>query len=375
MQTKTWLGLAVVTAVVVAGAAYTVVQRDAATSEQTVEGALFPDLIDRVNDVRTVTVTKGDQTWTIRLGDAGWTMDEKDGYRASADRVKKTVVAMADLKILEPKTSNPDLYRKIGVDDVDKPWSEAVLVALQDDGGSDLAALLIGKTRSHESGAKPAEVYVRKPGEAASWLVEARLDVKPEAMAWLDPETLKVDKGRVRRVATIHPDGETVVIDRANETVDFFTLQSIPEGQKLRSTQRLGSMAAGLEFLGHKDVAPADGHDFDGKAAVTELTTGDGLRVTVEVLPEPVDEDHHWARFRAEFDDALIAQPAADDEKAEGDAAHDADAVRQEADAINARVAGWAYLLPDYRAEHFLRRMADLTEPAEPEEDAPKDDS
>ncbi len=379
MRIKAWAALAIVTLVVVAVAIYMVLARHSATSEQVASGVLFPELMGRINEVATLGLVKGRDRWTINRGPDGWVMAEKHGYRVSADLVKKTAVALADLKIVEAKTSRPELYGKIGVDDVDKEGSEAVLVELRDKADTPLAALLVGKTRTQETTTAPGKLYVRKPGEAGAWLVEARLDVPTDPMTWLDKEVVKLEKSRIDRVVTNHADGELVVVERGDDRVDYFKLRDMPEGQKLSSTQRLGAMAAGLEFLGFTDVAPAASKGFEGKAVVTELETHDGLRVTVEVLPEPAGDDSHWARFRAEYDGSLVRQlktakekdggqdAAQNETKTEADVEDKAAEVRAEAARITERAEGWAYLVPSYRAENFLRRMADLTEPAESE--------
>lgn len=379
MRIKAWAALAIATLVVVAAAAYTVVARRSATTEQVASGVLFPDLMGRINEVATLSFVKGKDRWTMTRGPDGWVMVEKHGYRVSADLVKKIAVALADLKIVEAKTSRPELYGKIGVDDIDKEGSEAVLVELRDKADTPLAALLVGKSRTHESTTAPGKLYVRKPGEAGAWLVEARLLVPPDPLTWLDKEVVELAKARVDRVVTNHADGELVVVERGDDRVDYFKLRDLPEGRKLRSAQRLGAMAAGLEFIGFTDVAPAASKGFEGKAAVTELETHDGLRVIVEILPEPDADDGHWARLRAEYDGSLVRRlntgkkkqdgedGARNEDRTEAEVEDKAAEVRAEAARITELAEGWAYLVPNYRAENFLRRMADLTQPAEPE--------
>ena len=56
-----------------------------------------------------------------------------------------------------------------------------------------------------------------------------------------------------------------------------------------------------------------------------------------------------------------------DQAQAERHASPDApgiDAVRKEAEAINARLGGWIYTLPGYKTEQFTRRLQDLLAPA-----------
>ena len=64
-------------------------------------------------------------------------------------------------------------------------------------------------------------------------------------------------------------------------------------------------------------------------------------------------DDKYWATVAAAFDESAAGE--------------DADAVRAEAEAINRRVDGWVYRIPEYRAEHVTRRTQDLVEKIETE--------
>ena len=355
MQRNAVIALTVVAVAAVAGAAYTVRVRDAGVIEQRRAESLFPGLMTRVNEVAALTFTTGEHAWSIARDEGGaWTVPEKDGYAASADKVKETVVALADATILEAKTAKPELYGKIGVDDVDKEGSEAVLVELMSGSGDRLATLLVGKTKSYQGGSAAAEVYVRRPGEARAWLVRARLDIAQDPTDWLEFETLKVTKERVSRVVTKHPDGEVITLERlvGDTETPIFKLQDVPEGHKVKSNFKVNAIAGALESLRFDDVARAEHKDFDG-AAVTTFETDDGLRVTVRLLAEG---EERWLQVRAAFDEALVAEDA------------DAEGVEAEAEEIDARLGPWAYKVSGYKAEDFAHRMADLTEAVAPAE-------
>lgn len=355
MQGRAWIALLAVTAVAVAGAVYLSVERETATAGRGVEETLFPNLEGRINDVAGLSVEGAGQSWTIRRAEGGgWVMAEKHDYPVSADKVKKAVVALARLRVLEAKTAKPELYAKIGVRDVDEEGSEAVLLSLEDESGQALAALLVGKTRKAESGAAPAEVYVRKPGAARAWLVEAHLDVKVAPLTWLDRKMPKVERKRVRRVVITHPDGEKIAIEQDAEAPDTYKLLDLPEGEKVKTAYTVAAVAGALASLAYLDVARAADKGFGEGATVSVLETGDGLKVTARVKE---DGEERWLQLEAAFDEALAGEDA------------DAEAVAKEADEINARHGGWAYRISTYDAENFTRRMADLTEKVEPEKD------
>lgn len=355
MRAKPLLVLALVAAAAVAGAAYTVADRNQGVLQQASGESFFPGLLARINEVSAVVVRKAGQRWSLRRGEEGWTMPEKGGYAASADKVKAAVVALAELRILEAKTEKPERYAKIDVEDVGAEGSKAVLVELQDAGGQVMAALLVGKTRRFASASKPAEVYVRRPGEARAWLVEGRLAIEGEPLKWLEKKALQIDKSRVSKVLVRHPDGEVVTLDRVGDEGDRFKLAAVPEGRKVASEYRLGAMAGVMQYFAFEDVARATDVALGEEATRTTFETRDGLRVGFRINAVG---DRYWARIAAESDEAL----AADDAESE--------AAQKEAKEINGRVAGWAYLLSESRAEDLMRRMKDLTEAEEPSGDS-----
>ena len=87
-------------------------------------GAAFvPGLAAALNDVERVTLTKagGETVATLeRRGDAG-SWSRRARYRADVAKLRQSLRALADAKILETKTSNPEFYARLGVEDVAEP--------------------------------------------------------------------------------------------------------------------------------------------------------------------------------------------------------------------------------------------------------------
>jgi hypothetical protein len=104
------------------------------------------------------------------------------------------------------------------------------------------------------------------------------------------------------------------------------------------------------------DVAPAERAPAE-PSVVTEFRTLDGLVVT---LTGSAEEDQNWITVSASFD----SQQAAEFATAQVDeviaAETDAVAPGAEAEAINARVTGWRYRIPEHQFEQLARRQADL---------------
>src|SRR5262249_7779271 len=111
--------LAAVTAVVGGLAAVSLYREKAAVAPAAATGAVLPALKSKVNDIATIEITSGEKALTVHRdpakADAPWTVKELSEYPAKFDKVKSVLVGLADLEKAEPRTDQPGLYEKIGV--------------------------------------------------------------------------------------------------------------------------------------------------------------------------------------------------------------------------------------------------------------------
>jgi len=383
MRKNSWIALAAVTVLVVIGAVYAVMQRNANTDRgDAIAGYLFPGLLAKVNDVALIAVHDAKHSFTVvRQKDDSWTVPEKSGYPVKPDAVKQTVVGMAVLKALEPRTARPELYGKIGVDEPGKPGSESIQIELKDAAGKALAGLIVGKNKSYEGDTRPANIYVRKLGDAQSWLAEGRFSVKADPIGWFDQEVFKLPRERMMAVEIDQPDGQKLVVSRASHNDKDFALKDLPAGATPKQSE-IDGVATGLESLTFDDVAKADSLDF-AKATTATFRTFDGLVVTARTIDK---EGKHWTTFAAAFDpeqaakarvaaaaetsagkdakpDAKTAEAkTAKAETAKAETAEAKPGVEAEAKGLQASLAGWAYQISDFRSVNFTRKPADLVQ-------------
>ena len=341
--------------VAVAAAAWIIARQPEQTSVGIGEqGPLFPALAQQINEVGTLTVADGKQSLTIqRQGDDRWVLKEKADYRVRDDAVKKAVIGLAELRLLEPRSENPEMHLKMGVGDLDKPGSEAVRVTLKDKAAKDLASLLIGKTKSSETTMRPAEIFVRKTSDTKAWLVHGRLEVKADAMSWVDKETFKIVRGRIMSVDIVQPDGAKAEIRRPDPTKEEFEFVGLPKDKKPKISD-INGVAGGLEFVNFDDVAKADAVDF-GQAVMTTYRTYDGLVLEIRTAKK---DGKPWSNFKASVDAAQVAKDLAKtDEKK---ILLPAEEVEKEAKGINDRLSAFAHQEPDYRSDNLTRKPDDL---------------
>lgn len=332
-----------VAATVLAVAAAAVVIFHRLPERQTERQVLLTDLADKIDTVTAIKISDAGHTLIVRKsGDGRWVAPAKANYPADAGRVRKLVLGLATLKVIEEKTSTPELYDRLGVEDITAKDAKSHLVELQDAAGKTVTALLIGKRATSD------RAYVRLQGAAPSYLVSGVPEIDVNQMAWLDDTLLTVEKERVKRLVVQPANGRAVAIWRDKSDAGF-RLENMPKGRRMKSYGGADAAAASLNFLTFDDVRPAA--PVAAKPTVVTVTTFDGLTVTARLTDG-------WVHFAAAFDPAAAEKDAgvAVMPKAPADGA-------KEAADINARLGRWDYRLPDYKIKDLTPGLEDLLEP------------
>lgn len=377
MKTRSLIVLAVVAVVVAVVAVFAVQDRESGTRHRVVGERLFPDLLENVNSVVSMEVTQGEDRYTIvRDGDV-WGLAEKGGYPAQFDMVKKTILGIAEVALVEAKTSKRDRLGELYLAEPDAEEGPGTRIALRGEDGAELAAMILGKAARGGGGRR----YVRRAGEDQAWLADVAVDIGAQPMDWVDKTMTKLRPDRLRRVSISHGDGDDVLLEKADKENANFTVPVLPEGAKVKAPMEINGIVSALSYLNVEDVAPEADIAFEGETLVTtRYETFDGLVIT---LTSVTVGDIVWARFEAAYDAALadpVEEAPVEDEAEAEDAVElppgmeeitplSAEDVQAEAAALNARTAGWAFALPNFRADHLRKKLTAMIEypDAEPE--------
>jgi hypothetical protein len=295
---------------------------------------------------------------TLTLSSGRWIVEERRGYPADIAKIRAALRGLAEARIVEEKTANPAYYDRLGVQGVDSPTASGVeIIVLTDD--APRAAVIVGDQAGSGSH------YVRVSDQAVSLMVDTELDVPRDAVGWIDPAIIDIPSARISAVTIRHPEGETVHIFKESSQQSDFTVDAVPEGRELSYPGVANVLANTLRDLRLDDVEPAPAEEAAEPIRAT-FRTFDGLVVTAEVIER---EDGAWVRFDAGADAAAgagaqtgsDASASAGAQTSDDFAAAPADAeVVQEAERINARVAGWQYRVPSYQLGQLTRRLEDL---------------
>jgi hypothetical protein len=308
-----------------------------------------------VNDVTELRIAKGDGTHvTLRRQPATWSVGERD-YPADTGKVRKLLLDLGALSVVEEKTSDPASYGRIGVEDVNSAKAA----------GTRIEAVTPKKTygliAGHNSGTKSS--YVRVSGAAKSFLASPQIMPDANPKQWLERNVLDIPESRIKEVAVTPATGPAYAVSREKKEQTDFTVSNVPKGRELTSPSAGNPVAGELASFTLEDVrkappaaadAKADaksdakaGSKSDAKAGPQRVVfrTFDGLEVQLDGVKE--GEQH----FVSITPHSTAKETAA------------------EAATLESRVKGWQYEIPSYKYDLLFKPLDELLKQPEKKED------
>lgn len=312
-------------------------ERPAGETQSTVASGspAFPGLAQKLGDAAEVQIQHQTKTLDLVLKDGKWGLADRGQYPIPPERLHELLTGLGELRLVEPRTSDPANYVRLGVENPTDPAATGTLLRVLTAKGEPIAELIVGHRRERAQSNVADTIYVRQPGEAQAWLAEGKLTVDADAQQWLTRDVLDIDHAKVASVV-VSRDGAPLEFDRAG---DKLVLRS-PKGAPKLDETKLEEIGRGLEGLTLTDVKPADQLKAD-RLGEAVYTTTDGLVTTVTVSKAGEDI---WARF------AVRPDPAA----------KDAAAAKKQAGELQARLSPWAYEIGSWKERALVPTLEDL---------------
>lgn len=319
-------------------------------------GLLFPNLFEQLSEVDHIHFASGEGEFTLYRKGEDWFLREHYDYPANFDEVKRMLIDISEAKILERKTSDPEKYPVLGVEGAppEVAGGESLKISLLD-GEKAVAGLILGNQREVAMVAGPRQFYVRRAGEAESWLAEGYLQINPVMLNWIQSEIINLARERIARVEIIQPNGDSVVLVNLGKKDKFGTLE---DGDKtIFKYPQLGyDIAGSLHQMRLEDVKPAAEFDRgDAEVVTARFTTFDGLVVTTQTS---FNDGFYSTQLSAAFDSSAI-QPAPKDIQ-ELDVLKQPDEVRAEVEQLNALLSPWVYRVSGFVGTNLMRARGDI---------------
>lgn len=380
MSPKSFAVLAGATALSLALAAYAVAGRDLPATAAAQAEPMFAGLLDRLNEIETVRVTAGPEKLTLkRVAEGRWVIEERGGYPVEAGKVRELALGVANLRLVESKTAQPDRLPRLELEDPAKADAKSRQVELLGKGSEVLASAVVGKAKYGLYGGGRSGMYVRRGGEEQAWLASGEFRVPANAPELIEREILDIPEAEVAR-ATLGAGGPApLVVAKADPKAETYALEGapvLPPGKRV-DADKLARVADSLSRLSLQDVRPLAQAPLPVDAPKVLFETWDGLKVEARVAKTGEgDKAEHWVALAVAEGAPLRPPEAAPTADASGTAAAPAPAAEpakkplpERAAELRRKVDGWAFKVPEYLGTRLAWGVADLladVEPAEP---------
>ena len=326
MSRQRFVILLIAALVAISGALYLSTQRNLARDTHGMP--LLPSLAGELNSVTELSVRKGGATPMVTIHRQGeqWTVAQRANYPADVSKLRKLLLSLSEAKIREEKTSNPQSYSIIGVEDPSLPGATGAEIEVVAHDGKH--AVIVGKPVGEGS-------FVRRGGESTSYIVEPAISVEAEPRFWIDTRLLDLPADKIQNIEakpasgpgySVHKipalapaaapapapaaasaaAGSSTEGNAAASAASTFALTGVPNGRKAADSAQLALSPAAFGALNADDVAAAGDLDFS-KPSVVTLTMSDGNIVT---FTGATIGDKRWIQVSDPKDSALTAKTA-----------------------------------------------------------------
>lgn len=357
MKTVWVLVLAAVTAVTTYGA-WRVISEQVAEDRapgRAVRGAgaasagLFDTLIARADEATRLEIETDRGSIVVEKTPAGWTLPSRGGYRVSDENLRRVVLNLTEMELVEPKTADPANHATLGLRRPDPslgsgaPGEGPTRVRLMGADGA-LVDVIVSEPTFQ---AQRSRVFVRETDGDQTYLFEGRVDAPVSVRRWLPDPVIRMLEADVARVEVDRVDGAGFVLERVEgaDPADAFIVADLVEGETERDTNLPTTIAGGLGYIQVEDLRPAAQLEATPVVARLRFVSSDGLVIVVTVR-RASEGVAAWATF-----DVGVAEGV------------EASAELQETvDAWRANVEGFAFKLPAFASGRLLYARSALVE-------------
>jgi len=298
----------------------------------------LPGFAANVKNATNIHVAAHDNEFDVAFKDGKWGLSGHGNYPADFDQVRHTLIGLAALQSLSPKTSRADWLHYVNLDT--PPKGNGTAFTVKDAGGQTLATVITGTTEQLGDPNGTIGLFVRRPNENQTYLARSVSTFSGDFLSWVDTSVVNLGAARIQQVVVTPPRGKGFTISRAKDSDLKFALVNPPKTGN-PNQQILDAIAYAVSSFSLVDVQPSAGMDF-ANASHAVGKGFDGLLIAVDIIPRGREL---WAKLTAS------AAPGAS-----------ADALK-DANGINAKVAGWAYKMPDEKGKALIADLDTIMTP------------
>ena len=159
MKPRTLIALVVVGVLAVAGGWYFGTAQQPSQQQAYNGGKLmFPDLAPKLQNAARIEITHQDKTTAIVKHGDTWGLEDRGGYEVQPGKLRGMLTALTELRLVEQRTTDPDQFSKLGLEDPNAKTGTSNLLKVLDASGKPIVALIVGHRRVRTQGNVPEQV-------------------------------------------------------------------------------------------------------------------------------------------------------------------------------------------------------------------------
>ncbi|MFT5138730.1 MAG: hypothetical protein ACI9H8_000379 [Lysobacterales bacterium] len=333
---------------VVVATAVLVVSNNGSDPKESKGELLFSEVSARINEVNSLKVSSGENgsSSTLKKQESGWVVAELSDYPAQWTKLRALLAAIGEAKVAEIKTSKPEYYSRLGVEDPDEPGAESTLLTLGL--GQEQIELIVGNQATSRGGQ-----YVRLAGNPQSVLIDQELETSSEPTYWADSGIVDIGSAQVAGIEIVHADGDTIRARKVSADDTDFKLDNLPVNRKILSSWSVNSLANVFSQL-EMDSVELDNMQTSAELVNIKLLMFSGLALEAQAFNQG---KRGWIRLKASAPEMPGSSEASELEM------QAASSLVIEAAKINQKVGGWIYRLPVSKFEEMTKNLEQILEP------------
>jgi hypothetical protein len=330
------LVMAVVAISVLVAALAMATYRVSQTWTPAVEGPVCANWSQTVEVATQIEIWSNEDHFVLDRVSQAWVMPSRDNHAIRPERLAELDNFLELLSYEGPRTADPAKHSRLGLAAHGEDGA-GLHITIRDETGNSLADIILGEVRA-------GRIYFRFPEESRTFAANitesgAVMPNVSQADQWLDLDFVALGRSEIARADIAPETGPAYRLERPARTARNFALRQ-PSGWTPITAGAGNGPGAALSRLRFRDVRRADRLRGERVARHVAETFG-GLQLALDVIAQG---ETRWVTIQA---------------RALTDGSEDI------ANALNARVDGWAYLLSDLSADRLLRPLDEIADARE----------
>jgi hypothetical protein len=242
------------------------------------DNLLLPALKGNLSSLTRIEIVTSTSSFSLLKEKEEWVLAEKDAYLVDFPVLSRMLKGLSIARLVEKKTSKPEYFEALDLEDVSEPGSESILVS----GYSHEYefSVLVGKQADSRKGQ-----FVRMSGEDQAWLIDKELEIDGSMISWLSPVVVDVESQEVVRVQQYDSAGILLFDVERSEEGSELVLKDIPSDRSLDYPSVTDELARSMVNLSFTDVSPHESSRWKSPSLMKfSLADGGTVSVSAEMI-------------------------------------------------------------------------------------------